>query len=104
MTEHARTAVIVWGSEPPAFSIGFEKPMWPGDSGFSVLFDDAPDPDDLPDDGNKLPEGITVVCLSCLIEDHPEIARGLDLAFEYGVADLDENGAWVVGDLSRHGD
>ena len=104
MTEHARTSVIVWGSEPPALSIGFEKPMGPGDSGFSVLFDDAPDPDDLPENGNELPEGITVVCLSCLIEDHPEIGRGLDIAREYGVADLDENGEWVVGDLSRHDD
>jgi hypothetical protein len=27
--------------------------------------------------------------------------RGLDIAREYGVADLDEDGEWVVGDLSR---
>ena len=33
------------GSEPPAFSIGHEKPIWPGDSGFTVLFEDAPDPE-----------------------------------------------------------
>jgi hypothetical protein len=55
----------IWGSEPPAFSIGYDKPMWPGDSGFSVLFEDAPDPDALPDEGKELPEGITLVRLHC---------------------------------------
>jgi hypothetical protein len=30
-----------------------------------------------------------------------EISGGLDIAREYGVADLDESGEWVVGDLSR---
>jgi hypothetical protein len=29
------------------------------------------------------------------------IGRGLDIAREYGVADLDESGEWVVGDLGR---
>ena len=37
----------------------------------------------------------------CLIEEHPEIGRGLDIAHEYGVADLDDDGEWQVGDLSR---
>jgi len=32
---------------------------------------------------------------------HPEIGRGLDIAREYGVANLDEDCEWVVGDLSR---
>lgn len=41
------------------------------------------------------------MCLHCLIQDHPEIARGLDIACEYGVADLGEHGEWLVGDLSR---
>ena len=63
-----------------------------------MLFDDAPDPDDVA--GPEHP-GITLVRLSCLLDDHPEIGRGLDIAREYGVADLDENGEWVVGDLSR---
>jgi hypothetical protein len=89
---------MVWGSEPPAFSIGYEREKaWPGDSGFTVLFDDAPDPEDAYPDH----PGITIVCLDCLLAEHPEIGRGLDIAFEYGVADLDENGEWVVGDLSR---
>jgi hypothetical protein len=89
---------LVWGSEPPAFSIGYDERMGPADSGFTVLFDDAPDPDEVegPDDPR-----LSLVCLSCLVDDHPELGRGLDIAREYGVADLDESGEWVVGDLSR---
>jgi hypothetical protein len=41
------------------------------------------------------------VCLRCLVNDHPELGRGLDIAREYGVADLDENGEWAVGDITR---
>ena len=104
MTKHARLSAFVWGSEPPPYSIGYDEPLAPGDSGFPVLFDDAPDPEDfdaadLPED--ELPPGITLVCLNCLIEDHPKIGRGLDIAREYGVAGLDDDGEWVVGDLSR---
>ena len=98
---HAKTVAVVWGSESPAFSIGYDRPLGPWDSGFSVLFDDAPEPEDLPDDGEELPEGISLVCLHCLLEEHPELGRGLDLAREYGVADLDDIGEWIVGDLSR---
>ena len=95
---HAKTLAVVWGTAPPAHSIGREKPMWPGDSGFTVLFDDAPDPDEV--DGLEHP-GVSLVCLHCLLDEHPEIGRGLDIARQYGVADLDENDEWVVGDLSR---
>jgi hypothetical protein len=95
MTE---AVAVVWGSRPPAFSIGCCEPMWPGDSGLTVLFADAPDPEDV--EGPEHP-GISLVCLSCLLDDHPELGRGLDLAREYGVADLDEGGEWVGGDLSR---
>jgi hypothetical protein len=63
-----------------------------------VLFDDAPDPDEL--EGPEDPR-ISLVCLNCLLDDHPELGRGLDLAREYGVADLDDNDESVVGDLSR---
>ena len=89
-----KTAVC-WGSEPPVSSIGYEKPMWPGDSGFSVLFVDAPDPEDLPEVSDNLPPGITLVCLHCLLDEHPEMGRGLDLAREHGVADLEDDGEWV---------
>ena len=104
VTKHTREYAMVYGTEPPAFSIGYEKEkLGPGDSGFTVLFDDAPDPEDLPDDADasELPPGITLVCMHCLINDNPEIGRGLDIAREYGVADLDDNGEWIVGDIGR---
>ena len=94
-----RTVAIVWGSEPPCFSIGWNTPFGPADSGFTVLFDDAPEPEDVEDPTDH--PGIALVCLHCLLDDHPEIGRGLDIAREYGVADLDGRGVWVVGDLSR---
>jgi hypothetical protein len=34
---------MVWGPEPPVFSIGYDDPMLSSDSGYTVLFDDAPD-------------------------------------------------------------
>ena len=95
------STAVLWGSEPPAHCIGYCEPMWPGDSGFSILFADAPDPDDLEDDEpGSLPEGITIGHLGCLLDEHPELGRGLDIAREHGVADL-ENDEWVVGDLSQ---
>jgi hypothetical protein len=78
---------------PPAFSIGYETPLGPRDSGFTVLFEDAPDPDEL--DGLGEHPALSSVCLHCLIDDHPEIGRGLDVAREWGAADLDENGEWI---------
>ena len=78
--------------------IGCEKPTWPGDSGFTVLFDDAPEPDEV--QGADDPR-ISLVCLDCLLDDHPEIALGLSVAREFGVADLDEDDEWIAGDVSR---
>ena len=74
-----KDVAMVWGSQPPAFSIGHERPLWPGDSGFTVLFDDAPDPDEVqgPDDPR-----ISLVHLDCLLDEHPELGRGLDIARE----------------------
>ena len=91
MTQHGRTAALVWGSEPPVFSIGYETPSSPGDSGFSVLFDDAPDPDDVTPGDPR----VQWVCLHCLIDDNPEIGRGLEVARGWGAADLDDDGEWV---------
>jgi hypothetical protein len=100
MSEPARAWAWVWGSDPPAVSIGYEREkLGPTDSGFTVLFSDAPDPKELDERGQH--PGVSIVCLGCLIDDNPELGRGLDLAREYGVADRDEAGEWVVGDLSR---
>ena len=89
-----KTVAMVWGSEPPAFSIGHEKPMWPGDSGFTVIFSDAPDPDEV--HGVDDPR-VTLVCLHCLLDDHPELGRGLDIAHKhYNFADLDDTMEWYL--------
>ena len=98
VTKHTKTVAMVLGTELPAFSIGYTAPQFPGDSGFTVLFDDAPEPEDI--DGPEDPR-VSTVCLDCLLDDHPELGRGLDIAREYGVADLDDDGEWVVGDVSR---
>ena len=90
---------LVWGEVPPAFSIGHDTPLGSWDSGFTVLFDDAPEPDEV-DDVNDHP-GISLVCLRCLLDDHPKIGRGLDLAREHGAAELDLDGEWVAGTVRR---
>jgi hypothetical protein len=56
--EHSTTWVWVWGSEPPAFSIGFEEPSTPADSGYTVLFADAPDPEDVAENGEHPAIGV----------------------------------------------
>ena len=56
--------VMVWGSTPPAFSIGYEKPMTPTDSGFTVIFDDAPEPKDVPEHNPLEHPGISTWCLT----------------------------------------
>jgi len=101
MSNHRKAWVMVWGSTKPAVSIGYESPMFKSDSGFTVLFDDAPDPDDVPESEPLAHHGISTWCVHCLIEEHPEIGRGFDIARQYGVADLDDDGQWVVGDVSR---
>jgi hypothetical protein len=94
--------VMVWGSEPPAFSIGWMEPLGSWDSGFTVIFDDAPDPEEL-EGYESLDDhpGIRAMHLACLLEEHPEIGRGLDIAREHLVADLADDGEWIVGDVTR---
>jgi hypothetical protein len=99
----------VWGSEPPAVTVAYEEPMGDWDSGSSVLFDDAPtseDLDALPRDTHPHDvQGLEVVCLHCLINDHPEIGRGMDIARaafsggdEAGVAGVGDDGEWGLAD------
>lgn len=90
---------MVWGETPPIFSIGWMEPLGAWDSGFTVLFDDAPDPEEVSNPTDH--PGISMEHLGCLLEEHPEIGRGLDIAREHLVSDLDDAGVWQVGDKSR---
>ncbi|MDF2750183.1 MAG: hypothetical protein K0T00_1359 [Gaiellaceae bacterium] len=92
--KHAESLALVWGEEPPIASIGYLTPSNRRDSGFTILYEDAPDPADVADlDDARL----HWVCLHCLIEKHPEIGRGLDIARRHRVADRDDTGEWIAG-------
>ena len=84
---------MVWGGRRPVFSIGYDHDAGRSelDSGYTILFDDAPDPSDVSIGDRR----IRWMHLGCLVEDYPEIGRGLDLAREFGAADLDDAGEWV---------
>ena len=100
--KHGQRVAMVWGGTPPVYSIGYDEPLGPWDSGFTVLFDDAPEPEDVETHPNPLDHpDISTVCLHCLIEDNPEIGRGLDIARDHQVANLNDQGEWVIGDPSR---
>jgi hypothetical protein len=68
--EHGNAAVLI-GSEPPVAAVHCHE-----DGGFSVLLYDAPPPSD----PEELRRRSHRVCLRCLIDKHPEVGRGLDLA------------------------
>ena len=93
----AETTAVLWGTEGEPTSIGHGPPMWPNDSGFSIVLSDAPDPDEVEPGDPR----IGIIHLSCVIDGFPGIGRGLDLAREHGVADVSDGGEWIVGDLSR---
>ena len=92
---------MVWGSEPPAFSVGYENPSSSSDSGFTVLFEDAPDPEDVDEVEPGEHPGIHVMHACCLLEEHPELVAAFAVAGEHGAADLADNGEWVGRRLSR---
>jgi hypothetical protein len=98
--EHSEGWVMVWGSEPPAFSVGFEQPTWTGDSGFTVIFQDTPDPQDVDEVEPGEHPGIHSMHLCCLLDEHPELVAALEVAREHGAADLDDGGKWVGRTLS----
>ena len=80
------------GLEPPVISIGYVGANASPATRDSACSSPSADPDDV----KAGDSGISLVCLHCLVDDHPEIGRGLDIAREHGVADLDENGEWVA--------
>lgn len=92
---------MVIGELPPVFGVIYvaEAAARAWDSGFTVIWDDAPHESEL----HRGPGGqyddprVSVVCLHCLIDDSPELGRGLDLARVHGQVDWDdEGGFWFV--------
>lgn len=59
-----------------------------GDSGFTLEYEGAPPP------WEWTQEVMGVVCMGCLIEHHPDVGPGLDLARKHGSAEL-VDGNWV---------
>ena len=57
----------------------------PGQRWFTVVLDDSPDPDG----PSEAP-----VCVDCLLEEHPGLGRGLDVALEHRGARR-EGAGWV---------
>ena len=85
---------LVIGSERPVDSVLYREPMFPWDAGFDVLMDDAPY---YADDLKENDERVQPVCLHCLINQWPELGKGLDLAREHGEAGYDaERGEWFL--------
>jgi hypothetical protein len=79
----------VLGERWPAKTISYLEPIGEWDSGFMVVLDDVPAAEDLSGDELSVP-----VCLGCLVEEHPEVGRGLDLAREHGEIAWGDDG-WV---------
>lgn len=90
---------MVIGTESPVLGVLYDAESATGfDSGYTVLWDDAPHADELHVDGVLFSHpAVSHWCLHCLIEEHPEIGRGLDLAKEHGQVDWDDDlGEWVI--------
>ncbi|HEX6664813.1 MAG TPA: hypothetical protein VF025_14165, partial [Gaiellaceae bacterium] len=68
----------------PVRAVSWLEPEHEWDSGFA-LFRGPPDSD----------AETALVCLHCLIDEHPEIGRGLELAREHGEATRNGN-TWSV--------
>jgi hypothetical protein len=85
LVSHSQTVAIVIGADDP-IAISYLTPIASWNSGFYLF---SVPPNEADDHESEL------VCLDCLLDD-PSLGRGLDIAREYGVADLDEDGEWVA--------
>jgi hypothetical protein len=79
---------LLLGVEPPIVAVTYEPPKAERDSGYFVLFSDHEQVVDIEDPRSR------PYCVSCLIDEHPEVGRGLDIAREHGVAELDQTAGW----------
>jgi hypothetical protein len=90
---HGR-AVIVWGERWPAKAISFLEPEGRWETGHLVVLEDVPEPEGLSGD-----EPSCLVCVDCLLDEHPELGRGFDLARVHGQVVWDgDGGGWVLRD------
>jgi hypothetical protein len=87
-TAVAITTRNVFNGAPVDF-VSWNEPEAPNDSGFSLFSKDDPPPWHLAD------EDLRSVCPTCLIDDHPEAGRGMDLARQHGFA-WREHGEWLT--------
>lgn len=88
--ERCGQAAVAIGGQLPIIAVLQDRPEVEGDTGFRVLFWDAPrDGDDL------RPEHCSITCVCELIEDHPEVGAALDTARVNGRALLHSEGGWV---------
>lgn len=78
------TVAIEWGAEPPVLAVICDAAGDPaGFRFFSVVWSDAP-PSRRHEEAGV--EGSSLSCAGCLVDAHPEIGRGLDVALEHGCA------------------
>jgi len=88
---HSRRVVIVLGERWPAKAISYLEPEDRWETGHMVVLQDVPEPEKLSGD-----EPSCLVCVDCLLDEHPELGRGLDLAREHGEIAWDrEREGWV---------
>jgi hypothetical protein len=95
MVKH--TLAWVLGAELPVISIGYEVPESPRDSGFTIIYSDAPYRDEV---ARLTEDELVFVCLGCLLEElPPDVGRGLEIAREHGAARLDDGDVWVPAEV-----
>lgn len=90
MVSHGLLA-MVWGAASPIRAVLFDREGGPCgvDSGFLVVYSDAPAPGDA-----DVGADTTWICLHCLIDERPEVGAALDMARELGEVWLAEDGVW----------
>ena len=83
---HRKTTVaIVYGTNgDPILVLCDAASDPPGQRWFTVVLEDTPGPDGEPD---------VPVCVDCLLDTHPRLGQGLEVAFEHTGARWD-GGAW----------
>ena len=80
------TYAFTLGEEAPPIAVVYEPDDESSSACFTVVFSDAPPPDNC-DDDDELGDDEKVICAHCLINEYPEVGRGLDFAKQLGDAE-----------------